>query len=251
MRWVFYALFLFNIGFFAFGFFVINPNAELQLIEPSPIAQSQDRNKVQLLSERNDIRSDAQELGSNEITGITIEEPRQNPVEETAERFETNAKRAKCYRIGPFDNKTAAESHQLKIGFNDGLVRIDEQPESIDTTYWVYIPPAYTKEEALTTLRSLQVSGVDSFVVLKGQFMHAVSLGLFKRPESAEALKNSVAALGYQVEIEKQELVRNSFWLYLKATEIEQQKSIETTAQVGPNLSVFSCEMFAQDKLFP
>lgn len=251
MRWVFYALFLFNIGFFAFGFFVINPNAELQLIEPSPIAKTQDHNRVVLLSERPDNRSDLMAVDRNEIAGITIEESNQTSAKEVDERFNSNPIKAKCYRIGPFDSNASAESHQFKIGFNEGLARIDELPESIDTTYWVYIPSAYTKEEALVTLRSLQVSGVDSFVVLKGQFMHAVSLGTFKKLESAEALKNSVAALGYQVEVDRQELVRNSFWLYLKAIEIEQQKSIETAAQGGPNLSVFSCEMFAQDKIFP
>lgn len=251
MRWVFYALFLFNIGFFAFGFFVINPNAELQFIEPSPNAQAQDHNRVLLLSEQSVIRSDSVVLDRDEITGITIEESYQTPAAEVVDRFESDSKKAKCYRIGPFDNKASAEAHQLKIGFDNGLARIDEQPESIDITYWVYVPPAYTKEEALATLRSLQVSGVDSFVVLKGQFMHAVSLGLFKKPDSAEALKNKVATLGYQVEIDKQELVRKSFWLYLKVLENEQQKEIESAVQSGPNLSVFSCEMFAQDKIFP
>lgn len=251
MRWVFYALFLFNVGFFAFGFFVVNPNSELQLIEPSPIAQAQEHNRVILLKDWRDINAGSKTSEEKEITGITIEEANQIPTMKGIERFDSNPEKAKCYRIGPFDSDTSAESYQLKIGFNDGLARIDEQPESIDTTFWVYIPPAYTKEEALVTLRSLQVSGVDSFVVLKGQFTHSVSLGTFKKLESAEALKTRVAALGYQVEIDSQEIVRKSFWLYLKAPEIEQQKSIESAAQVGPNLSVFSCEMFAQDKIFP
>lgn len=250
MRWVFYALFLFNLGFFVFGFFVINPNAELQLIEPSPIKHERGGNGVVLLSERKSLAFSP--AISREIAGGEIKSSEPNVDADVSPRFEAqNSLPPKCYKIGPFESNMAAESYQLKSGFVDGFARIDEQPEAIDTKFWVYIPPAYTKEEALVTLRSLQVSGVDSFVVLKGQFMNAVSLGTFKKSESAEALKAKVSALGYSVEVEMQEIVRKSFWLYLKALEIEQQKAIESPVQSGPHLSVFSCEMFAQDKIFP
>jgi hypothetical protein len=55
--------------------------------------------------------------------------------------------------------------------------------------YWVYIPPARSKSEADRKVRELRELGVTEFFVVQdaGQWRNAISLGIFRTEEAAQA----------------------------------------------------------------
>lgn len=250
MRWIFYSLFVLNAMVFAGFFFVISPDADVQFVESVPTDGAKVKGSIVLLGEQ---ESGGREGVDNtkiadQIESIpsTTEQVPQEPMVSDRETEETM-----CYRLGPFNSHSAAEGYQVDATIDNGIWKIDSKEESTDMRFWVYVPAAATKEEALATLKSLQVLGVDSFVVSKGEFANAISLGMFKKSDSANVLRSKVAALGFNVEVDQKSNIKRSYWLYLKVPSGSQQKVLETQVKNKILSSVFSCEMFAQDKIFP
>ncbi len=111
-----------------------------------------------------------------------------------------------CPAVGPFAEKDVGQvvDALAKAGFEAAEVAVDRDAMPV---FWVYIPPAASRQQALRQLRELHAKGIDSFVVTSGEDLNAISLGSFSSRDSALGVQARLGAAGYTAEIRQQ--VRN------------------------------------------
>ncbi|WP_020211051.1 SPOR domain-containing protein [Gilvimarinus chinensis] len=120
-----------------------------------------------------------------------------------------------CDIVGPFPRLLDAEYMQetlasMSVGAE---VRELEMPEGVG--YWVHLPPEPSKKEALQRLREVQSKQIDSYLIPRGELANGISFGMFTRKELAEARKEDMKTLGYDVAIREVERTRKENWVLL------------------------------------
>ncbi|HEX9686200.1 MAG TPA: SPOR domain-containing protein [Burkholderiales bacterium] len=125
---------------------------------------------------------------------------------QTTERVPAGKPQATGKAVAPESPKTAtaAPGSCLEWGNFAGtdvaraevaLTRLQLAPESIERAvvdaggYWVYMPPLRSKNEVDRKVRELREFGVTEFFVVQdaGQWRNAISLGIFRTDEAAQA----------------------------------------------------------------
>ncbi len=81
--------------------------------------------------------------------------------------------------------------------------------------FWVFIPPAETRSEALAMLRALRERKIDSFIITSKNLNNAISLGVFDNVDIAEKVMNARKAQGYTVRMVARGRYRTQYWLLL------------------------------------
>lgn len=119
-----------------------------------------------------------------------------------------------CPAIGPLNESDASSvaSRLADRGFPAAVRQVDVPASSV---FWVYLPPAETREAALRKLRELHARSIDSFVVSDGEFARAISLGSFQSRASAVGVQTRFNAAGYQAEIREQIKDVRQAWVVL------------------------------------
>jgi hypothetical protein len=117
--------------------------------------------------------------------------------------------RRHCERIGPFDSRAGAEAATARAGGLDlaAQVRVRSVVEGTPD-HQVFLPPLPSLDRARLRVRELRALGVDSFVMDDGGLEGAISIGLFTGRERAEARREEVSELGYEVRIRTLERTR-------------------------------------------
>jgi hypothetical protein len=117
--------------------------------------------------------------------------------------------RRHCERIGPFDSRAGAEAATARAGGLDlaAQVRVRSVVEGTPD-HQVFLPPLPSLDRARLRVRELRALGVDSFVMDDGGLEGAISIGLFTGRERAEARREEVSELGYEVRIRTLERIR-------------------------------------------
>jgi len=132
-----------------------------------------------------------------------------------------------CFQIGPYTQlnlatqalewlKQQASTTQAKI--------IERETKTLDST-WVYLPSFKTHHDARQEEKQLAQKGVtDHMIVTSGQFKNAISLGLYRNPNSVERRLEELRAKGYtQVKTEKRYQRDTRYWLNVKLFEKAQK----------------------------
>jgi hypothetical protein len=247
MRWVVYLLGVTNALVFSAFLFVSVPSDGFRLVDPVPLSKQGQAASILLLKE-NSIGETGEESVGN-VSALAVGAMNDSIRGESTE--EKVPQSPKCYKLGPFSSTVDADLFHARIGVGNDAWLVDSEINEGNKLYWTYIPPSDTKDAALAMLRSLQMQGIDSFVLSSGDNVNAISLGTFKKHDSAEALKNRVAELGFDARVTTKPEVKPVYWLYLQAGALVDQMKIEATAEDGIQARVFSCEIFAQGKLLP
>lgn len=119
-----------------------------------------------------------------------------------------------CPAIGPFAEKDVAPVVDAldAAGFEAAGVAVERDAMPV---FWVYIPPAASRQQALRQLRELHAKGIDSFVVTSGTDQHAISLGSFGSRDSAVGVQARLRAAGYTAEIRQQVRDVRQSWVVL------------------------------------
>jgi hypothetical protein len=103
-----------------------------------------------------------------------------------------------CYTLGPFAEVQIAEllaGALAEAGVSAAQRSLEQQEVS---SYWVYLAPYPSRNQAIALTRELAGRGVsDYYVVNSGEFANAVSLGLFSEQPRAERRVAQIRALGY------------------------------------------------------
>lgn len=249
MRWVFGLLFVFNGVCLVFGLSLLRPSAELELVAPSPLVSQAKTNVIVLLKERR-LAATSEEPVENVSIERKMEAESSSGIQTAALKSQVQ-EAPRCFKLGPFASSTDADKFHALVGLDDGAWKIEDHAEARDLSFWVYIPPSETREESFASLRNLQMMGVDSFVVSRGEHANAISLGTFQKKESAETLREKVAAMGFNAAVQEMVRSQSKIWLYLQANSLSDQRSIQAKAMGDIQASIFSCEMFAREQILP
>lgn len=93
---------------------------------------------------------------------------------------------AGCVELGPFANETQARNLVDGLVNNELSAKYEARNEIGRTVFWVYLPPAETRTQAIQTLGDLRGRGIDSFLIEQvGDIRNGISLGVFNERESA------------------------------------------------------------------
>ncbi|MDZ7824719.1 MAG: hypothetical protein U5R48_00030 [Gammaproteobacteria bacterium] len=83
----------------------------------------------------------------------------------------------------------------------------------------VYLPPLPSLDRARLRVRELEALGVDSFVMDDSGLEGAISIGLFTARNRAEARRDEVSGLGYEVRIRTLERTRERTDIRVRAAD--------------------------------
>jgi hypothetical protein len=122
----------------------------------------------------------------------------------------------RCVALGPFatpqDVRLARQALDAKV--ERSRVRQEQVIES--GSWWVYLPPASDRVQALASARLLADRHVsDYFVVSSGEQANSVSLGLFKDPDNARRRRDEVIAAGFPASMIQRAETVPAYWLDL------------------------------------
>jgi hypothetical protein len=108
-----------------------------------------------------------------------------------------------CHRWGPFNNVDDLADLQSRVDAAGGTSEIRGSVVANDPDYLVYVGRRGEAENARRTLQELKSQSIDSALIVRGPYNNTLSVGVFSRPDRADAQKQRVAELGYEVGIEE------------------------------------------------
>lgn len=119
-----------------------------------------------------------------------------------------------CPAVGPFgkDDATAVVEALGAAGFDAAELAVQRDGTPV---FWVYLPAAPSRQQALRQLRELHAKGVDSFVVTEGPDVNAISLGSFTSRDSAIGVQGRLRSSGYAAEVREQVRDVRQTWVVL------------------------------------
>jgi len=177
VRIVFFLLLLANLGFLAWAYFGSGRASD----EPQLMQQQLNPQEIKL-------------LGSDQIAKLAAERAKQ-----IAERPKQAPKGTvvACLELGAFGPGEVTRVQQalepLALGSRLSQRRADEV-----ASYWVFIPPLRNRPAANQKAAELKKLGVDDFFIVQedAKFRFAISLGVFKTAEAAQARLAELKAKG-------------------------------------------------------
>lgn len=200
MRGVFAALVLINIAVAAW--FVMTAPAPVAMPVPAPVAAS--GTTITLLREADGLAVAPDAVVSPLAADVSA------PVPVTP---------AMCALVGAFAELLKAEyfvEHLATLGIRATVEQIEVPGEP---GYWVYLPPALSRKEAMRRLHEFQDKGIDTYVIPKGELTNGISFGLFSVRKRAEERAAQLQAQGHDVKVGEMQRTYKENWVLLQPAE--------------------------------
>jgi hypothetical protein len=122
-----------------------------------------------------------------------------------------------CRTIGYLESRSDAEIVSVSLRALGLKPELQSETSNEQAGIWVLIPQQATRREAINISNRLERDGVtDLWRFTSGDLVHAISLGLFRNEERAEARKREIAALGYDVIVKPRYRQKSKYWLYFQ-----------------------------------
>lgn len=119
-----------------------------------------------------------------------------------------------CVTLGPVAKQARAEAVRALLAEFGIQAETRMTRDTSRKGYWVYLPPASSRQAARETVQALKAKGVeDYFVVVTGGQKNAISLGVFSRAELARRRLKAMKKKGFPAKIERVPLPRREYWL--------------------------------------
>lgn len=220
MKKLFLFLLLVNIVFYLWETNIKRENAPLDTksmvdsgLKPITLAGELARTNPEVLKERklatqplNEAKATFSLPANSDLLPLLIEEKSKQVFmeEEQVEAVETVNQRASsaiCYRVSPFKDEKSALNFQKET---ESVVQSElvEQRVTENRGYWALYPAAQNMAQAKMNVRWLKENGVsDLWLFRKGENRGAISLGLFKKRQGAEKIKEKLLKKGIKIEI--------------------------------------------------
>lgn len=147
-----------------------------------------------------------------------------------------------CYSLGPIEQTTLLKSvvsqlQQLQV---DIIQR--KETRQVVLGHWVFLPSFPTWQDARKKVTELEEKGInDIFILGRGEMKNAISLGLFKKEESAKRRLAQLTKLGIKPHVETQQTTKEITWLDIN-TESEDQTVPATLAGIVKDNSELQVE---------
>ena len=120
-----------------------------------------------------------------------------------------------CVMLGPVDDYDVAETLAMRIRQDGGRALIQDRDILSRPDYVVHVEPSASRDLAMRTLRELKGQAIDGQVISGGGLANAVSVGVYGLLARAEARRERVADLGYDVDIARVERRRTVYSVYV------------------------------------
>lgn len=121
-----------------------------------------------------------------------------------------------CLALGPFATPQDLRSARQALSAQTVRMRSRQEQTSQTSGWWVYLPAAGSRAQALAVARQLAARNInDYFVVSAGDQPNTISLGLFKDPANARKRRDEVAAAGFSARMSERSESVPEYWLDL------------------------------------
>ena len=213
MRAIFLLLLLANIVFFAWTRYFAQPNVSA---DPAPLARQIEPQKLRVL--RPGELPAASSRGNPPAPGApaSISAAAPTPVQAPA-----GADPAACLEWGSFTLGDAPKAEKaldpLALGSRLGQRRTEELAR-----WWVFMPPQPNRQSAVKKAAELKSLGVDEYFVVSddGPYRWAISLGVFKSEDAAQARLVALHALGVRsAQVGPRETLVPKVWLQVRGAD--------------------------------
>lgn len=122
----------------------------------------------------------------------------------------------RCLALGPFDTPQDLRSARQALDGHVARMRSRQQQTTQPSAWWVYLPAAASRAQALQEARQLAAKNInDYFVVGSGDQANTVSLGLFRDPANARKRLDQVVAAGFPARMSERSESVPEYWLDL------------------------------------
>ncbi|TPG11074.1 SPOR domain-containing protein [Rhodanobacter glycinis] len=121
-----------------------------------------------------------------------------------------------CVALGPFATPQDLRNARQALAAQATRMRSRQEQASQASGWWVYLPAAGSRTQALEQARQLGAHHIgDYFVVSSGDQPNTISLGLFKDPANARKRRDEVIAAGFPARMSERSESVPEYWLDL------------------------------------
>lgn len=202
MRWLFLLLLAVNLGFAGFVYLRDNaPNPDAQLL------------RLQMNADQ-----------------IKVLPPRPAPAATAAPAATVAAGKSACLDWGSFGPELQARARAALDGLGFGERALERQV-SVNTRYWVHMPPLRSREEMDRKTRELEQLGVRDYseVLEPVRWRYAISLGAFRSEAGAQAYLEQLRGQGVRSAVlgERQQRLTQTAYTLIEPTVEESVRLVE------------------------
>jgi hypothetical protein len=121
-----------------------------------------------------------------------------------------------CLALGPFTTPQDLRRARQSLAAQAARMRSRQEQTTQAAGWWVYLPAAGNRTQALALARQLGAQHIgDYFVVSSGDHSNTISLGLFKDPANARKRRDEVTAAGFPARMSERDESVPEYWLDL------------------------------------
>lgn len=119
-----------------------------------------------------------------------------------------------CGTLGQFEKRSQAELVSVRLLAQGGKTEITSETTNDQAGYWVLVPPQQNRAAAINIAKRLEEAGVsDLWRFTSGELAHAISLGLFRDQERAQARSDKINEMGFASEVRPRFREKTLYWL--------------------------------------
>ncbi|HEY9511005.1 MAG TPA: SPOR domain-containing protein [Rhodanobacter sp.] len=120
----------------------------------------------------------------------------------------------RCLALGPFTTPQDMRNARQLLAAQTTRTRARQELVTRSSSWWVYLPAAATRAQALASARQLASRHIsDYFVVSSGDRPNSVSLGVFRDPANANRRRDEVVAAGFPARLEERVERTPEYWV--------------------------------------
>lgn len=114
-----------------------------------------------------------------------------------------------CVVVGPVESRRALEAVATRLRSTGALVDSPEGPGDAALDYHVYVEPSASWDAARAVEEELEGQSIEDVdIILRGTYENAVAVGVYRNRNLAEARRDRIAALGYNVKVRERHRLR-------------------------------------------
>jgi hypothetical protein len=217
MRSLFMFLLVVNFGYLVWGVAFSEKNTT-----PTDVQQPQGVQTLTLLSEQLD-----NVVANKDKQSISKVEKKSKSNTKVDKNLSPSMVPAKtCYSLGPIldeENSKRLEQKLKQNGFKPRHKAItDKEPKS----YWVYFPAEKTLEDTKALENQLKIVNIeDYFIIRKGKYTNAISLGLYNGYSRAKLRVRDLKKLGFNPKVQTRYKKVTRHWLDFQETDTKRLKT--------------------------
>ena len=228
MRALFLLLLLANVGFFAWSRYVSPPDAAA---DPLPLTRQIEPEKMKVVT-------------SSEIPApAPAAAPTPAPRTPTATAAPAAAVALKCMEWGSFTLADAPRAEKALEPLALGP-RLEHRRTEETAGWWVFIPPQSSRAAAVRKAAELKSLSIDEYFIVQeaGPYRWAVSLGVFRNEDAAQARLAALRAQGVRsAQAAPREMVVPKVWLQVKNVDAPLQARLKDAARAIEGSELREC----------